>query len=145
MRKKAQNDEESLKYFLPLHEELKELFDYIYIPKDIDPEIFTQLETKEIQLLMGESLNEIIEKCVPQTKIQEINSKLTEFIDSLSNILDDYSFRSSGERQVNLRKNDVYKLIIEAFFKIRKLNKKERGNWLELNVLSSGEKTKSNH
>ncbi len=134
-----QLQEEDLKTLVTLHDELKELFEYIYIPKDIDLEI----ETKEIQLLMGESLNEIVEKCVPQAKIQEINTNLTNFIESLSNILGEYSFRTSGERQVNLRRNDVYKLIIEAFFKIRKLNKKERGYWLELNVLSSGEKQKA--
>ena len=35
-----------------LQSELKNLYEYIYIPKDIDPEVFTQLETKEIQSLM---------------------------------------------------------------------------------------------
>lgn len=138
-----QTQEEELQAFALLHEELKDLFEYIYIPKDIEPEKFTQLETKEIQSLMGETLNEIVENCVPQTNIQEINNKLNGFIDSLSNILGEYSFRTSGERQVNLRKNDVYKLIIDAFFKIRKLNKKEGQHWLELNVLSSGEKQKA--
>jgi predicted ATP-dependent endonuclease of OLD family len=135
--------DEDLKTLTSLHDELKELFEYIYIPKDIDPENFTQLETKEIQSLMGESLNEIVEKCVPQAKIQEINQNLNKFIDSLSNILGEYSFRTSGVRQVSLRKNDVYKMIIEAYFKIRKLHKKEGENWLELNVLSSGEKQKA--
>lgn len=140
---KTQLQDDDLKLLLPLHEELKGLFEYIYIPKDIDPENFTQLETKEIQSLMGETLNEIVEKCVPQIKIQDINSNLNKFIDSLSNILGEYSFRTTGERQVNLRKNDVYKLIIDAYFKIRKLHKKEGDHWLELNVLSSGEKQKA--
>lgn len=138
-----QLQDEELKTLEPLHEELKKIFEYIYIPKDIDPEIFTQLETKEIQLLMGETLNEIIERRVPQEKIQGINSSLNEFIESLSNILGEYSFKTSGQRQVNLRKNDVYKLIIEAYFKIRKLHKKEGEHWLELNILSSGEKQKA--
>ncbi|MFM2313810.1 MAG: hypothetical protein RLZZ04_3086 [Cyanobacteriota bacterium] len=140
---KTQLQEEDLKSFLPLHGELKGLFEYIYIPKDIDPESFTQLETKEIQSLMGETLNEIVEKCVPQTKIQDINGSLSKFIDSLSEILGEYSFRTTGERQVNLRKNDVYKLIVDAYFRIRKLHKKEGEHWLELNILSSGEKQKA--
>lgn len=127
----------------PLLVELKSLFEYIYIPKDVDPESFTQLETEEIQSLMGETLNEIVEKHVPQSKIQEINKSLTSFLDSLSTILGDYFFRTTGERQVKLRKTDVYNLIIDAFFKIRKLHKKEGENWLELNVLSSGEKQKA--
>ena len=138
-----QIQDSDLDIFLPLHEELKSLYEYIYIPKDIDPENFTQLETKEIQSLMGETLNDIVEKCVPQTKIQEINNNLNGFIDSLSSILGEYSFRTTGERQVNLRKNDVYKLIIEAYFKIRKLHKKEGDHWLDLGILSSGEKQKA--
>ncbi|MBL0740988.1 AAA family ATPase [Chryseolinea lacunae] len=132
-----------LSIFDPLVIELKEKFEYIYIPKDIDPESFTQLETKEIQSLMGETLIDIVEKCVPQNKIQEINGSLNQFIESLSSILEEYSFRTVGERQVNLRKHDVYKLIIEAYFKIRKLHKKEGDHWLEMASLSSGEKQKA--
>ncbi|GGM76411.1 hypothetical protein GCM10010967_05050 [Dyadobacter beijingensis] len=135
--------DESLETFRSLLSELKNLFEYIYIPKDIDPENFLQLETKEIQSLMGETLNQIVEKYVPNTKIQEINSSLGVFIDSLSGMLEDYSFRTIGERQVNLRKHDVYKLIVEAYFKIRKLHKKEGSHWLEMSVLSSGEKQKA--
>ncbi|WP_276978119.1 AAA family ATPase [Flavobacterium filum] len=136
------NDEE-VKQFESIVQELKSLIEYIYIPKDIDPENFAQLETKEIQSLMGETLTEIVEKCVPQSKIQEINQNLNTFIDNLSTVLEDYSFRTIGERQVNLRKHDVYKLIVEAYFKIRKLHKKEGSHWLEMSVLSSGEKQKA--
>lgn len=135
--------DENLEFLNSLLFELKEKFEYIYIPKDIDPENFTQLETKEIQSLMGETLNEIVEKCVPQRKIQEINQSLNSFIDSVSDILEEYAFRTSGERQVNLRKHDVYKLIVEAYFKIRKLHKKEGAHWLEMSALSSGEKQKA--
>ncbi len=136
------NDEET-KQFEPLVQELKTLIEYIYIPKDIDPENFAQLETKEIQSLMGETLTEIVEKCVPQGKIQEINQNLNTFIDKLSTVLEEYSFRTIGDRQVNLRKHDVYKLIVEAYFKIRKLHKREGAHWLEMSLLSSGEKQKA--
>ena len=132
-----------LKIYEKLLSELKALFEFIYIPKDIDPENFTQLETREIQSLMGETLNEIVEKCVPQGKIHEINESLNKFIDSISDILEEYAFRTGGERQVNLRKHDVYKLIVEAYFKIRKLHKKEGTHWLEMSTLSSGEKQKA--
>jgi len=129
--------------FKELQNELSNIYDYIYIPKDIDPENFAQLETKEIQALMGETLNQIVEKCVPQSKIKEINDSLSTFIDSLSDTLIDYAFRTGGDRQVNLRKHDVYKLIIEAYFKIRKLHKKQGEQWLDMNSLSSGEKQKA--
>jgi predicted ATPase len=126
-----------------LWNEIKYLYEYIYIPKDIDPELFTQLETKEIQALMGESLLEIVEKCIPQAKIQEINAGLNRFVDNLSSKLGDYAFRSTGEKQKNVRKNDVYRLVIDAFFKQRKLHKVTAQNWLELGQLSSGEKQKA--
>lgn len=135
--------DDDLKIVQPLFDEIIHHYEYIYIPKDIDPENFAQLETREIQGLMGETLNEIVAKCVPQVKIQEINTKLNEFIDGLSKTLGDYAFRTGGERQVNLRKHDVYKLIIEAYFKIRKLHKKEGDHWLDLSSLSSGEKQKA--
>ncbi len=138
-----QVQDDDLKQFEPLLTELRKIFEYIYIPKDIDPENFAQLETKEIQSLMGETLTEIVEKCVPQGKIQEINTSLNQFIDSLSLVLEEYAFRTGGERQVNLRKHDVYKLIVEAYFKIRKLHKKEGDHWLEMSSLSSGEKQKA--
>ena len=136
-------DDDQVKILEPLKQELKGLIEYIYIPKDIDPENFTQLETKEIQSLMGETLIEIVEKCVPQSKIQEINQDLNLFLDGLSSVLEEYSFRTVGERQVNLRKYDVYKLIVETYFKIRKLHKKEGLHWLEISALSSGEKQKA--
>lgn len=138
-----QISDDELKQFEPLHLELRSLFEYIYIPKDIDPEVFTRLETKEIQSLMGETLTEIVEKYVPATRISEINQSLNSFIDSLADVLKSYSFRTVGERQVNLRKHDVYKLIVEAYFKIRKLHKQEGTHWLDISALSSGEKQKA--
>jgi predicted ATP-dependent endonuclease of OLD family len=143
LEKSPQVAETNLEIFRPILDELKSKHEYIYIPKDIDPESFIQLETKEIQSLMGEKLNEIVEKCVPNTKIQDINTALSNFLNELSSKLQDYAFRTPGERQVNLRKHDVNKLIIEAYFNIRKLHKKEGEHWLEMAVLSSGEKQKA--
>jgi len=138
-----QLNDKGLGQFNDLINEVQGLYEFIYIPKDIDPDNFTQLETKEIQALMGLTLNEIVAKCVPAAKIQDINRELNGFIDSLSDVLDEYSFRSVGERQVNLRKHDVYKLIVEAYFNIRRLHKKEGAHWLEMSSLSSGEKQKA--
>ncbi len=135
----AQLDEK----YKDLLEEVTSYYEYIYIPNDIDPETFTQLENTQIQSLMGETLLEIIEKCVPKQKIQEINKNLSDFLDKLQGVLKDYSFRTSTDRQKMLRKANVYNLIIEDFFTTRKLNKKQGNNWLEVNQLSSGEKQKA--
>tara|TARA_B100001093_G_C26833587_1_gene1017303 strand:- start:746 stop:2722 length:1977 start_codon:yes stop_codon:yes gene_type:complete len=122
---------------------IKKTIDYIYIPKEIDPELFTRLETQEIQVLMGETLHEILSERVPEAKIREINSSLNDFIKSLSGELVQYAYRTPSERQQNLRKADLYNLIIQAFFNIRKLHKEQNGNWLEISQLSSGEKQKA--
>lgn len=122
---------------------LKSKFDYIYIPREISPEQFTKLETKEIQVLMGESLNEILEDKVTPTQIDNINDSLKGFIAQIARELDDYSYRTPTTRQQNLKKADVYNLIIEAFFSTRKLHKKQGSHWLDISSLSSGEKQKA--
>lgn len=134
---------EELNQFQPLLEKIKASVDYIYIPREIEPELFTKLETSEIQILMGETLTHILSERVPQTKINEINASLNLFIDTLSQELEVYSYRTPTDRQQNLRKNDVYNLIIQSFFSTRKLHKMQGDNWLEISSLSSGEKQKA--
>jgi predicted ATPase len=134
---------DQLKELKTLVNKIRESIQYIYIPREIDPENFTQLETQEIQVLMGETLTEILEKKVTAQQIKDINNNLNEFIDNLSNELKTYSYRTLTQRQQNLRKSDLYNLIIEAFFRIRKLHKKQGEQWLEIGALSSGEKQKA--
>ncbi len=136
-------EDDELITFLPLLEKIQELIDYIYIPREIEPELFTKLETSEIQVLMGETLNQILSQRVPQRQINDINSSLNAFIDTLSEELEIYSYRTPTDRQQHLKKNDVYNLIIQSFFSTRKLHKKQGNNWLEISSLSSGEKQKA--
>ncbi|MCE9883610.1 AAA family ATPase [Obesumbacterium proteus] len=130
-------------YFQELFEFLKIDYEYIYIPKDIDPETFTKLETSEIQKLMGESLENIIKQKIPNQTISKINTELNGFISEIEKELQIYSYRTSGDRQQNLKRRDVYNLIIDAFFRIRKLNKRDGANWIEISSLSSGEKQRA--
>lgn len=129
--------------FMGLLNFIKTEYEYIYIPKDIDPDTFTKLETSEIQKLMGESLEQIIKDKIPNETIGKINGELNSFIYEIEKELQHYSYRTSGDRQQNLKRKDIYNLIIEAFFKIRKLNKKDGANWIEISSLSSGEKQKA--
>jgi predicted ATPase len=129
--------------FIPLLHAIRSKVEYIYIPKEIDSEAFTKLESSEIQALMGESLNDIVEKRVTPTQIQEINKSLNEFLDGLSSELEEYSYRTPTDRQQYLKKQDVYNLIIQAYFNIRKLHRKQGENWLEIGLLSSGEKQRA--
>lgn len=129
--------------FKDLRGEIKSKLEYIYIPREIDPEVFTKLETDEIQVLMGEKLTDILSRLVPERKVQEINSSLKEFIDSVGDELVDYAYRNPGLGQKNFKRQDLYELIIQAFFSIRKLHRKQGESWLEINQLSSGEKQKA--
>lgn len=119
--------------------------DYIYIPKDIDPETFMKLERAEVQTLMGEQLNDIITNNFSDNQLQNLNTGLRDFLDSLSSELVNYSYRTPHtSRQQNLKRADINNLIIESFFNIRKLHKEtSSGDWLELEQLSSGEKQKA--
>lgn len=136
-------NEDELNEFRPILEVIKKLIEYIYIPREIDPESFTKLETNEIQVLMGESLTDILSKKVTTRQITEINKNLNAFLDKLESELEIYSYRTPTDRQQQLKKADVYNLIIQAFFKIRKLHKKQGDVWLEISSLSSGEKQKA--
>lgn len=142
-KSKTSLTEDEISSFTPLLEKIRNIIEYIYIPREIDPESFTKLETSEIQILMGETLNQILSERVPQRKINEINSSLNSFLDTLSEELEIYSYRTPTDRQQNLKRNDLYNLIIQAFFNIRKLHKKQGENWLEISSLSSGEKQKA--
>lgn len=135
--------ESQVREFTPLLDRIKASTDYIYIPKEIDSDSFTKLETKEIQSLMGESLNQIIEGLVSAEVVRDINVRLNSFLDTLSQELVSYSYRTRTDRQQNLKKQDVYNLIIQAFFNIRMLHRKQGEAWLEINSLSSGEKQKA--
>ncbi|MFJ5250079.1 AAA family ATPase [Serratia liquefaciens] len=123
---------------------LKYKIEYLYTPKEITPENFTKLESRETKVLMGESLEEILDRIIGTEKVSEINKSLNEFMDEISEELDGYAYRTPTDRQQYLKKNDVYKLIQQAFFNIRKLHRKHNDNqWLELSLLSSGEKQKA--
>ena len=92
---------------------------------------------------MGETLHQIIERQVSNAQITQINRSLNEFLETLATELENYSFRTNTDRQLNLRKHDIYNLITDAFFSIRKLHKKQGDHWLDISYLSSGEKQKA--
>ena len=116
------------------------LYDYVYIPKDIEPEKMMKLETEELQIVLGKTLQDIISDIFDQEKIIGLNRKLLEFTNKLSAQLGEYEFKTSQERQIALRRNSLYDLIIEDFFKKRKLHKTFQGRSINISMLSSGEK-----
>lgn len=130
-------------FLVPLKNYIKESYNYIYIPKDIEPERITRFETLEIQTLLGEKLENIVAKFITQKQIQEISNGLKGFINTLSDSLPSYKFRAASNNQPNLKPSIIYSLIIRDFFSIRELHKEgvdSSEKDLSIKLLSSGEK-----
>lgn len=128
---------------IPLKDYIKRTYNYIYIPKDIEPERITRFETLEIQTLLGEKLENIIANFISQKQIQDISAGLKGFITTLSESLPSYKFRAASSYQPNLKASVIYSLIIRDFFSVRELHKEGIGSSekdLSIKLLSSGEK-----
>ncbi len=125
----------------PIKEQIKNRFQYIYIPKDVEAERLIQFEREEMQALLGERLEKIIEEAIPKQKIAEISQELKSFINELSDSIDGYSFLVPGNKQSTINANKIYSLIIDSFFSVRELHKETAdAGILPLDDLSSGEK-----
>lgn len=136
--------EDSSKLFQKVFDCIVNKLEYLYIPKGIDTELFTKLESAGTQVLMGESLHVILDRIVGESKITDINRELTGFLEDISTKLETYTYRTSSERQRKIQKKEVYNLIIQAFFNVRKLHKVNGdGHFLDISNLSSGEKQKA--
>lgn len=138
---KIDNRKDGIKQNLSsLYSEIKDVFTYIYIPKDIEPERFVKFETEEIQRLIGSNLIDIVKKQLTKTHIDNINKELREFIENLSNSLPNYKFKTNSSRQPNLKSKEIYDLIVHDFFSKRELHRTSNGMDVPLALLSSGEK-----
>lgn len=121
---------------------LKEYFQYVFIPKDIEPENLVRFETLEIQTLLNTNLNDIISQYLTKTNISNISRGLKDFVDTLSSKLPNYKFKTPTYNQPNIKPDKIYNLIVQVFFTLRQLHKegKNGGKDLPLKELSSGEK-----
>ena len=125
----------------PILTKIESFYQYVYIPKDVEPEKIVQFETKEIQTLLGKNLEKIVSDLLLKSTIQEISTGLKAFIDNLSGTITGYKFKHPSSYQPNLKPDKIYSLIIEDFFSTRELHKESNdGKELSLKQLSSGEK-----
>ncbi len=125
-----------------LYTEIKNYYQYVFIPKDIEPENLVRFETLELQTLLNTNLNDIISQYLNKTAIGQISTGLKNFIDNLSSKLPNYKFKTPTYNQPNLKPDKIYNLIVQDFFSLRQLHKegKNGGKDLPLKELSSGEK-----
>lgn len=138
---KSKQDKIQNKYKKILYD-LRKYFQYVFIPKDIEPENLIRFETQEIQTLLDKSLNNIISEHLSKDSISSISAGLKSFIDDLSSKLPNYKFKVPSTYQPNLKVDNIYKLIVQDFFSLRQLHKEGKNgkNDLPLSELSSGEK-----
>ncbi|EAN1831118.1 ATP-binding protein, partial [Salmonella enterica] len=92
-------DVEQTQCFSKLFEYIINELEYLYIPKEIDTGLFTKLESMGTQVLMGESLHEILDRIVGETTVGDINRELSGFLEDISTKLVDYTYRTPSERQ----------------------------------------------
>ncbi|WP_421292665.1 AAA family ATPase [Aeromonas veronii] len=77
---------------------IDELFEYIYIPSEIDFEHYTKIESNTTQSLMGTTVDEIVRKAVDEKLIKEINTKLDVFINEVSSYLEIYEYKKPAKK-----------------------------------------------
>ena len=119
-----------------------EYYQYVFIPKDIEPENLVRFETLELQTLLNTNLYSIISEYLTKKDILDISSGLRTFVDELSSKLPNYKFKAPTSYQPNLKPDKIYNLIVQDFFSLRQLHKQGEngGKDLPLKELSSGEK-----
>jgi predicted ATPase len=133
-------DEILKKFFKNFNQYIRKHFSYIYVPVEINLEQFTKLENQDMQRLMGKDIKKEIEKAITKNSLKIINNNLNKFLDDISNNLQMYFYKSKSGRK-NISMNELVDKVIELFFSIRTLHKKnEKYPPIPIENLSSGEK-----
>ncbi|HGY0994896.1 TPA: AAA family ATPase [Aeromonas salmonicida subsp. pectinolytica] len=122
---------------------IDELFEYIYIPSEIDFEHYTKIESNTTQSLMGTTVDEIVRKAVDEKLIKEINTKLDVFINEVSSYLEIYEYKKPAKKQTLFNLTHLSSKIIETYFESKVLNLNITGESTPIFHCSSGEKRKA--
>lgn len=126
-----------------LDEFIRDEFQYIHIPSEIDYTTYTKIEGKTIQALMGTTIDEIIKSLIDDKVIKGINSGLDKFLQQTQERLEKYEYKKPSQRQTLFNLSHLTAKIIETYFESKILNLKIDGNLTPINNCSSGEKRKA--
>ncbi|MEN3753265.1 AAA family ATPase [Mangrovibacter sp. SLW1] len=126
-----------------LDEYIKDEFEYIHIPSEIDYATYTKIEGKTIQSLMGTTIDEIIKGLIDDKVIREINTGLDKFLQQTQDRLEKYEYKKPAKKQTLFNLSHLTSKIIETYFESKILNLKSDGNLTPINNCSSGEKRKA--
>ncbi|HBC8644041.1 TPA: AAA family ATPase [Citrobacter koseri] len=126
-------------------EHIREMYNYIYLPAEITTSEYSQIESDLLQSLLGENLQQKISKIIKKKDITEINQYLNEFVDGLSEKLDNkYHFKKPSQRQNSFTQRHMIAKIVESYFSDKILHYIDGVNKdTPIHNLSSGEKRKA--
>ncbi|MCC3717066.1 ATP-binding protein [Rouxiella badensis] len=128
-----------------LLENIKDAYNYIYLPAEITTSEYSRIESDLLQSLLGESLQQKISKVIKKKDITDINNYLNKFIDQLTIKLEGrYQFKKPTQRQNNFTQRHMISKIIESYFSDKILHHIDSINKdTPIQNLSSGEKRKA--
>ncbi|UOQ72877.1 AAA family ATPase [Hymenobacter cellulosilyticus] len=136
------NEVELQKSFDGFYEYIISHYAYLYIPVETDAQMYTKLETQDMQKLMDKNIHKEIEKAITTKVLKGINIELNKFVEDIEATLESYQYK--GKSKNSLTMPDLISKIIEAYFSIKVLNKKANDSPLvAVYDLSSGEKRKA--
>lgn len=126
---------------LELQKAIQSYFNYIYLPSELDFREHTKLESKTMQTLLGQKIDQIVRGLIDKSVISDINTKLGEFLDTLSARMVNYEYRKPALKQSQVNLTHFTETIIDSYFGSKVLNKKiGKDTSVPVADLSSGEK-----
>lgn len=122
-RKELQETEQDLKKNLKeLNLFIKDQYDYIYMPVEINEADFTKLENKGMQKLISKELADEVSQSINATAItKEINTKLEEYLKSLHKKLQKYEYSRATGKHTNFTEKLLVENIIATYFSTKEL------------------------
>lgn len=115
-------------------------YKFIYLPSELDFKEHTKLESRTMQALLGQKIDKIVRHFIDKNIVTDINTKLSEFLDGLSERLITYEYRKPALKQSLVNLTHFTETIIESYFGSKVLNKKVGKDTVPVADLSSGEK-----
>jgi predicted ATP-dependent endonuclease of OLD family len=135
-------DPELQTYFDGFFDYICSHYSYLYIPVETDAHTYTKLETSDMQKLMDKNIHTEIENAISKQTLKQINNELDKFIKDIEKTLESYEYK--GVSKNSLTMPDLISKIIEAYFSIKVLNKKDKhSKRVPVYNMSSGEKRKA--
>ncbi len=139
----AEHNTDIENFLTELYSHIKDNFEYLNIPSEVDYATYTKLEGKTSQTLMGTTVDNIIKLTIDKDVIKQINTGLDEFISNVGAKLEKYEYKKPAQRQTLFNLSHLTSKVIETYFESKILNLKNGNEFTPIYDCSSGEKRKA--